>query len=258
MSPVVVVLWCVVTGAGAWWFRPRTSRIVGPLPPGGADAPVGGPSFLDRVGRSVTAVVPALEPVPARHVSLILLAGVLSAPMAGPWSAALVLLALACARATGRRRETRRLDRDLTAVATIADLLGIALGSGLALGSAIVAVQQRLRPGDDAGLAGVVVELERGRSADEALDAWAGRSQPVGELAALLRGAGRSGAAIVDALARLGNDVRRRSRRRAEERARRLPVAMLLPLVTCVLPAFGLVTVVPMVAVGLGRLGSPG
>ena len=197
MSPVVVVLWCVVTGAGAWWFRPRTSRIVGPLPPGGADAPVGGPSFLDRVGRSVTAVVPALEPVPARHVSLILLAGVLSAPMAGPWSAALVLLALACARATGRRRETRRLDRDLTAVATIADLLGIALGSGLALGSAIVAVQQRLRPGDDAGLAGVVVELERGRSADEALDAWAGRSQPVGELAALERGQSTAEYALV-------------------------------------------------------------
>lgn len=258
MSPVVVVMWCVVTGAGAWWFRPRTSRIVGPLPPGGADAPVGGPSFLDRVGRSVTAVVPALEPVPARHVSSILLAGVVSAPVVGAWSVALVLLALACARGTGRRRETRRLDRDLTAVATIADLLGIALGSGLALGSAIVAVQQRLRPGDDAGLAGVAIDLERGRSTDEALDAWAGRSQPVGELAGLLRGAGRSGAAIVDALARLGTDVRRQTRRRAEERARRLPVAMLLPLVTCVLPAFGLVTVVPMVAVGLGRLGPSG
>ena len=96
MSPVVVVMWCVVTGAGAWWFRPRTSRTVGPLSPGGADAPVGAPLLLDRVGRSVTAVVPALEQVPARHVSLILLAGVLSAPMAGPWSAALVLLALAC------------------------------------------------------------------------------------------------------------------------------------------------------------------
>lgn len=258
MSPVVVVMWCVVAGVGAWWFRPRTSRTVGPLHPGRADAPVGGPSLLDRVGRSVTAVVPALEPVPARHVSLILLAGVVSAPLVGAWSAALVLVALVCARGAGRRREARQLDRDLTAVATIADLLGIALGSGLALGPAIVAVQQRLRPGDDAGLAGVVVDLERGRSVDEALDAWAGRSQPVGELAALLRGAGRSGAAIVDALARLGNDVRRRRRRRAEERARRLPVAMLLPLVTCVLPAFGLVTVVPMVAVGLGRLGPPG
>ena len=254
----MVVMWCVVTGAGAWWFRPRTSRIVGPLPPVGADAPVGGSSFLDRVGRSVTAVIPALEPVPARHVSLILLAGVVSAPVVGAWSVALVLLALASARGAGRRRERRRLDRDLTAVATIADLLGIALGSGLALGSAIVAVQQRLRPGDDAGLAGVAIDLERGRSTDEALDAWAGRSQPVGELAGLLRGAGRSGAAIVDALARLGTDVRRQTRRRAEERARRLPVAMLLPLVTCVLPAFGLVTVVPMVAVGLGRLGPSG
>jgi len=72
----------------------------------------------------------------------------------------------------------------------------------------------------------------------------------------MLVGGGRSGAALTTDLSRFADDLRRRQRRAAEERARRLPVLMLVPLVCCVLPAFCLLTVVPMLAAGLSRLGS--
>ena len=43
----------------------------------------------------------------------------------------------------------------------------------------------------------------------------------------------------------------------AEEAARRIPVTMLFPLVMCVLPAFALLTVVPILAATLGDLRLP-
>ena len=60
----------------------------------------------------------------------------------------------------------------------------------------------------------------------------------------------RLGAAVDDALARLAAESRRDLRRRAEARARTVPVRLLFPLVFLVLPAFGLLTVVPAVAAG--------
>jgi tight adherence protein C len=46
----------------------------------------------------------------------------------------------------------------------------------------------------------------------------------------------------------LAAEVRAERRRRAEAAARRVPVKLLFPLVLCVLPAFGLLTVVPLLA----------
>jgi hypothetical protein len=43
-------------------------------------------------------------------------------------------------------------------------------------------------------------------------------------------------------------------RRAAEARARRLPVALLLPLICCVLPSFALLTIVPVLVTGVTRL----
>ncbi|MEZ5168111.1 MAG: type II secretion system F family protein [Acidimicrobiales bacterium] len=54
------------------------------------------------------------------------------------------------------------------------------------------------------------------------------------------------GGAVLPTLLRVGDEARRRRRVEAQERARRLPVTMLLPLVVCVLPAFGLLAVAPL------------
>ena len=55
-------------------------------------------------------------------------------------------------------------------------------------------------------------------------------------------------------LARLAEEDRTALRRAAEAHARRIPVRLLFPLVFLVLPAFVLLTVVPGLAAGLGRL----
>ncbi len=64
----------------------------------------------------------------------------------------------------------------------------------------------------------------------------------------------RWGVSIVDSLALIATEVRVQRRRQAETAARRLPVQMLFPLVTCVLPAFGLLTVVPVLVDSLRTL----
>jgi hypothetical protein len=55
-----------------------------------------------------------------------------------------------------------------------------------------------------------------------------------------------SGTPVGPALQRLADAERRRRRRAVEARIRRLPVLLLLPLVLCVLPAFVLMTLVPV------------
>ena len=63
-----------------------------------------------------------------------------------------------------------------------------------------------------------------------------------------LAGSERSGAPLGTALDRLADEVRRDRRRRAVDAARRVPVKLLFPLVSCTLPAFGLLTVAPLIA----------
>ena len=70
-------------------------------------------------------------------------------------------------------------------------------------------------------------------------------------LADALRTSARLGTPAAPSLGRLATEVRADVRRRAEARARTVPVRLCFPLVVCVLPAFGLLTVVPVVLAGL-------
>ncbi|MGH9275333.1 MAG: hypothetical protein ACRDZU_11865, partial [Acidimicrobiales bacterium] len=62
------------------------------------------------------------------------------------------------------------------------------------------------------------------------------------------------GVALTPGLERLGLELRLDRRRRAELEARRVPVRLLGPLVACILPAFALLTVVPLLAASLRAL----
>jgi tight adherence protein C len=64
----------------------------------------------------------------------------------------------------------------------------------------------------------------------------------------------RYGVPLGPTLDRLGSELRLDRRRRAEQDARRVPVRLLAPLVACVLPAFALLTVVPLLAASLRSL----
>jgi tight adherence protein C len=71
-----------------------------------------------------------------------------------------------------------------------------------------------------------------------------------GATAALVRAVrdgDRYGIPLTTTMRELVDEARRERRQRAAERIRQLPVRMLFPLVLCVLPAFGLLTVAPVV-----------
>jgi pilus assembly protein TadC len=85
------------------------------------------------------------------------------------------------------------------------------------------------------------------------LDALAGAVPSLTPLTDVLVASERLGAPAGPALTRLAHDVRADLRRQSEARARTLPVKLLFPLVFLVLPAFGLLTVVPALLTALSR-----
>lgn len=72
--------------------------------------------------------------------------------------------------------------------------------------------------------------------------------------AAILERSGSLGVPVSVALRELAAEHRRARRRAAEQRARTAPVRMLFPLVFLILPAFLLLTVVPMLIATVGSL----
>lgn len=64
----------------------------------------------------------------------------------------------------------------------------------------------------------------------------------------------RYGVSAGPALDLVGRDLRDQRRRRAEEDIRRVPVRLVFPLVCCILPAFVVLTVVPLLLASLGQL----
>jgi tight adherence protein C len=160
--------------------------------------------------------------------------------------------AVPAVRARGRRRAREREVR--TALPDTVDLFRLAVGAGLSVHQAVDAVALHAPPPVDATLAEIRRRVELGARLGDALDALDELGDPALPLAAALRGAARYGSPLGAALERVSADARVLRRRRAEEDARRLPVQLLFPLVLCVLPAFGLLAVVPLLLASLQSL----
>jgi len=127
------------------------------------------------------------------------------------------------------------------------DLLAVAASAGCSLRQAIDAVGASGRGPVAAALARAGQEVDRGAPLDVAVEALADRvGDQVRPLVSTLVVAAGAGTAVAPALQRLADAERRRSRRAVEARVRRLPVLLLVPLVTCILPAFVLMTLVPV------------
>jgi tight adherence protein C len=156
-----------------------------------------------------------------------------------------VLLGVRRRRAAAQR--DRRLARELPAAV---DLLAVAMSSGATPFGAVEAVARWSPPTVAATFDAVVVACGLGASFEYAMSDAARRDLRLGPLVTVLAGGARLGAAVNDSLARLAAEARRDLRRRAEARARTVPVRLLFPLVFLVLPAFGLLTVVPAVVAG--------
>lgn len=147
-------------------------------------------------------------------------------------------------RGRGARRLRRAIEADLPAVA---DLLHVAVTAGHSLHGAVAAVGRA----GDGPVCLALREVERrfdrgGRLVDELALLPERLGPTVRPLSTTLVVASSSGTPLAPTLQRLADAERRRLRRRTEERVRRLPVLLLGPLVGLVLPAFVLLTVVPV------------
>jgi tight adherence protein C len=193
-------------------------------------------------------------PVSGRAAAAALVAvivGLVALPLA-PLGAAAVWARPAIRARQQRRRHTGAIAADLPEVV---DLLALAVGAGLTNRLALEAIARHGRGRLVDELDQLLGQVRRGRRLADALDELPARAgEATRPLVSVLLASERYGVALGPALGRLADDVRRQRRRRAEEAARRVPVKLLFPLVLCVLPAFGLLTVAPLVAGALRSL----
>jgi tight adherence protein C len=217
--------WAALLLTGAWRVRPRRR----PRP--------ARPAHLRR--DAVTQVALALA---ALVLPLPLVPALLVAAWLGP-----SLLA---------RRARRRHEQDVArSLPEVVDLFHLAVGAGLNVTLAVDAVARRASGPLAPELATVLGEVALGRRLADALsDVPARAGEGVRPLVTALVASDRYGAPLGDALGRLAAEVRADRRRRAEEIARRVPVKLLFPLVCCVLPAFGLLTLAPLIAGAVSAL----
>lgn len=147
-----------------------------------------------------------------------------------------------------RRREAVR--RDLPHVV---ELFAATLRAGAAPGDGIALVCAAL-PGPAADrLAGVAARLALGL---DPVQVWSTLADDphLGRLGRTLARAHSSGAPVVAAVERLADDLARSARADTEERARAVGVKAALPLGLCLLPAFVLIGIVPLVVALLATL----
>jgi tight adherence protein C len=189
--------------------------------------------------------LPEAAPRLVRAAAAGLVVGLLFAP-AGP----LVAVAVWARPLVRSRRAQRRAATDLLrTLPDVVDLFVLAAGAGLTVPLAVAAVARRgTGPVADA-LRRVLDDVAGGRRLADALDAVpATAGEATRPLVAALVASERYGAPLLDRLSRLAVEARADRRRRAEAAARRVPVKLLFPLVCCTLPAFGLLTVAPLLA----------
>jgi hypothetical protein len=151
----------------------------------------------------------------------------------------------------GRRGADAALARDLPVAV---DLLGVAVDAGCTPYLAVGVAAQWSPASVAVAFDDVMRSCSLGLDFEHALEAVARARPRLRPLADALLATDHLGVPVGPVLARLAEEDRTALRRAAEAHARRIPVRLLFPLVFLVLPAFVLLTVVPGLAAGLGRL----
>lgn len=210
------------------------------------------------LGRIVRRRLPVeMATTPAEIGSMVV--GAALAIVVAPPLAVLAPLALVV-RSTRRRRSDarRQVDDVRRGLPEVVDLLVLGVGAGLTVRDAIAASADWMPQPFDSVFADAVRRSDAGEPLVESLEAAvAGLGEAARPLLTVLAASERDGAAVLPALERASDEARRRRRVEAEEAVRRIPVAMLFPLVLCVLPAFALLTVVPVLVGSLSDLRFP-
>ncbi|MEX0992300.1 MAG: type II secretion system F family protein [Actinomycetota bacterium] len=159
-----------------------------------------------------------------------------------------VFLAAAAPRLHDRRARRARAVRIDREVPQLLDLLAAAASAGLAAPLALRRATDGLRGPLAAEFGDAFANVSLGGRWRHELSALIERlgSPDLRRMVAVVARTERLGIPLADAVAGLASEVRRARRDTAMERARKAPVKMLLPLVFMILPAFLLLTVVPV------------
>jgi tight adherence protein C len=182
--------------------------------------------------------------------------GALVLGLVAPPLAAVPIVAPALVRHR-RARQARRAEARAVSAALpdTVDLLLLCAGAGLSLPLAHPLVAARAPAPVGAALRAADASAAAGQArADAILDALLPLGDRAAALAHVLGDHLRYGVPLVPGLERIGLELRLDRRRRAEEDIRRVPLRLLAPLLCCVLPAFGLLTIVPLLVASLRAL----
>ena len=164
--------------------------------------------------------------------------------LVGAVAAAVVQVVLVRAEPPEQRREREAVRRDLPALVL---LVSLALRAGSATGPA-VKVAARALPGSAADR--LVPAADRLGLGVDPERVWSELSHDpdLAPLGRALARAERSGAPVAAVVERLADDLARTGRAEVEQRARAVGVRAAVPLGLCLLPAFLLLGIVPLVA----------
>ena len=151
-----------------------------------------------------------------------------------------------------RWRAERRTRQISDALPDALDLMVTCLEAGLGLAATIARVGEERATLDDAlgiEMSQVSFELRSGRSREEALRALGDRNgvEDLKSLAALIIQSDRLGASMAKTLRVHSDMVRTKRRQRAEEAVRKLPIKVLFPLATLLLPPLFIAVMGPAV-----------
>jgi len=186
----------------------------------------------------------------------VVIAGLALTLLVAPPLVPVVALAWWCAhrmRVARRRAAQQRAIR--RALPDLVDLLRLVTTAGMTLTIAHPLVAPHVPPPVGAVLLAADAQARRGQPrADALLDALTPLGDRAHALGHILGDHLRYGVPLLPGLERASLELRLDRRRAAELDARRVPVRLLAPLVTCVLPAFALLTVVPLLAASLEAL----
>jgi tight adherence protein C len=153
-----------------------------------------------------------------------------------------------------RRRAALRQRMILRALPDALDLMSISVTAGLSLDSAMAEVVQKWEGELSREFAQVLTEMQMGSSRRDALRNLADRNslEDLRLIVAALLQADELGSNISDVLGAQADQMRVRRRQVAEEKARKAPVKMLVPIVVFIFPAMFVVVLAPAVIQVMG------
>jgi tight adherence protein C len=176
---------------------------------------------------------------------------VVAPPLALVWGITIAAVSVRRRRRAGRGQVDALVDE----LPEVVDLLWLSVAAGLTVPLAVHVVERHGEGRLAAELGRSRRRAELGPALADAIDEIPARlGEVVRPVTRVLAGALRDGTSVAASLERVAGEVRVARRRAAEERARKVSVRLLFPLVVCILPAFALLTVIPLLAGALRGL----